>query len=139
MTPLRRSAAVLLGVYVVLLLVALFSPSNSQQSGMVVWLSHVLAHLDVPWRYRTFDRLEVVMNVLIIAPVTFLGSILRPSYSWRDWTALGFVLSGLVELAQGLLLSGRQASFSDVVANTSGALLGALVFLALSSRRRRRR
>ena len=31
-----------------------------------------------------------------------------------------------VELFQGMLLPGRQASFSDIVANTAGALLGAL-------------
>jgi VanZ family protein len=51
----------------------------------------------------------------------------RPSYSWRDWTAFGFCLACLVELLQGLLLPGRHASFSDVVANTLGALLGALL------------
>ena len=31
------------------------------------------------------------------------------------------------ELVQAVLLSGRQASFSDVVANTLGALLGAVI------------
>ena len=44
----------------------------------------------------------------------------------------GFLGAMAVELAQGLLLPGRQASFSDVVANGAGALLGALLAKALS-------
>jgi glycopeptide antibiotics resistance protein len=127
---LRRSALVagaLLAIYGIGLLFVLFSPSSTQQAAAVVWLGHVLSHLGAPDEFVVFSRLEVVMNAVIIAPVTFLATFVRPSYSWRDWTALGFCLACAVELLQGLLLPGRQASFSDVVANSLGALLGALV------------
>ena len=50
-----------------------------------------------------------------------------PRWSWRDWTAVGFVLAGFVEVTQGLLLPGRDASHADVVANTLGALLGGCI------------
>jgi glycopeptide antibiotics resistance protein len=79
-----------------------------------------------------------VMNALIIAPATFLATFVRPQYSWRDWTAFAFCLACLVELAQGLLLPGRYPQFSDVVANTLGALLGALVGAVLRALLQRR-
>lgn len=125
----RRTALVaggLLAIYCVGLLFVLFSPTSSRQSAAVVWLGHVLSDLGSPDRFVVFSRLEVVLNIAIIVPVTFLATFVRPSYSWRDWTAVGFCLACAVELLQGLLLPGRQASFSDVVANTLGALLGAL-------------
>jgi glycopeptide antibiotics resistance protein len=123
----RWAARILLAVYSVLLAIALFSPSSEHQSSAVAHLGSLLASLGVPSRVVTFPRLEVVMNAAIIAPVTFLGSLSFPSWSWRDWTATGFLVAVVVELAQGLLLPARQAAFSDIVANTMGAFAGALV------------
>jgi VanZ family protein len=56
-----------------------------------------------------------------------LAGLAWPSYSWRDWTALAFLGAVCVEVTQAVLLSGRQATFSDVVANTAGALVGAVL------------
>ena len=56
-----------------------------------------------------------------------LASVIRPGPSWRDWTALGFIVALTVEVVQGLVLPERQMAFSDVVANTAGALVGASV------------
>ncbi len=122
-----RIAQLLLAVYAVLLAVAVFSPSNHDQSQMVLWLGRVLHDWGVPVKWTTFGRLEVAMNAAIVAPLTFLAVAVKPSWSWRDWTALGFVVSCAVELVQLVLLSGRQASFSDVVANTLGAFVGAVL------------
>ena len=121
------AARILLAVYSVLLALALFSPSSQQQSSAVAHLGALLDSLGAPSRLVTFPRLEVVMNAAIVAPVTLLGSLSWPSWSWRDWTAAGFLVAVAVELAQGLLLPGRQAAFSDIVANTTGALAGALL------------
>jgi VanZ family protein len=123
----RWAARILLAVYSVLLAIALFSPSSEHQSSAVAHLGSLLTSLGVPSRLVTYPRLEVVMNAAIIAPVTFLGSLSFPSWSWRDWTAAGFLVAVVVELAQGLLLPGREATFSDIVANTMGAFAGALV------------
>lgn len=120
-------ARILLGVYSVLLALALFSPSSQVQSSAVVHLGSVLSSLGVPEKLVTFPRLEVLMNAAIVAPLTFLASLSWPSWSWRDWTAAGFLGAVAVELAQGLLLPDRQAAFSDVVANTAGAMVGAVV------------
>jgi VanZ family protein len=121
------AARTLLAVYSALLALALFSPSSEHQSSAVAHLGSLLTSLGVPSRLVTYPRLSVVMNAAIIVPVTFLGSLSFPSWSWRDWTAAGFLVAVVVELAQGLLLPGREATFSDIVANTMGALVGALV------------
>jgi glycopeptide antibiotics resistance protein len=122
---LTRPALVLLVVYSALLLIAVLSPSSHDQSHAVFWLGYRLQ--DLGMRAATFTRLEVVMNAVIVAPVTFLASFVWPRHSWRDWAAFGFLVSLAVEAAQALLLPDRQASFSDVVANTAGALLGAVL------------
>jgi len=133
MTWVSQHAKVLLAVYSVLLVVALFSPSSDQQSGAVLWLGDVLDAVGIPSGITTFDRLEVLMNAVIVAPATFLAALAVPRFNWRDWTCFGFVASVAVEAVQGLLLPGRQASFSDVVANTAGALLGAVALRAVGS------
>ena len=120
-----RPALVLLVGYSALLLVAVLSPSSHDQSHAVLWLGYRLQDLGV--RAATFPRLEVVMNAVIVAPVAFLATSVWPRHGWRDWTAFGFLASLSVEAVQGLLLPDRQASFSDVVANTAGALVGALL------------
>ena len=126
-----RHSALLLTLYLALLAVALFSPSSEQQSNAVVWLEGLLRVFGAPHRLTSYDRLEVVMNAVIVAPATFLASMVVPRFGWRDWTCFGFVAALTVEAAQGLLLPGRQASFSDVVANTAGALIGSALFAGL--------
>ena len=121
------SARILLGIYSVLLALALFSPTSHLQYGAVIQLSSLLGSHGIPEKFVTYPRLEVLMNAAIVAPLTFLASLSWPAWSWRDWTAAGFLGAVAVELTQGLLLPDRQAAFSDIVANTAGALAGALL------------
>ena len=123
----KRWPLVLLIGYSALLAVVLFSPGSGAQSGMVTWLETLLRGMGAPRNWVTFSRLEIIMNAAIVAPVTVLGALILPRWSWRDWTACGFLVALLVELLQGLLLPAREASLRDVVANTAGALLGALL------------
>lgn len=72
----------------------------------------------------------VLLNVLLFVP---LGAILvlvtrRP---WWWATLLAAVGSGAIEIAQRLWLA-REASVSDVVANTLGALVGAVLVTLLA-------
>ena len=55
-----------------------------------------------------------------------------PRHHWANWVVYGFVLSCAVELVQGLVLPPRSAQFEDVVANTLGALVGALAAVPVS-------
>jgi hypothetical protein len=119
-------AGVLLLLYVLLLGVVLFWPTSDVQASAVVRVGHALQPV-LPDSWLGFARLEVLLNAVIIAPVSFLGSWALPRVRWQDWTAYAFVGATTVELLQGMFLPGRHASFSDIVANTFGALLGALL------------
>jgi glycopeptide antibiotics resistance protein len=127
----RRVLGVLLAIYLALLAVALLAPTSTDQNAMVHWLIRRLVHSGVSSGVVSYPRMEWLMNAAIIAPVSLLGSFLWPRWTWRDWTAAGFVAFGAVELTQALFMPRRDGSFSDVVANTLGALLGAVVALAL--------
>lgn len=132
---LARRARPLLAVYALLLAVALLAPTSTVQSDLVWHLVRMVqAFLPAPW--ITYTRAEVVMNAVIVAPVSFLGTWALPRLRWQDWAAYGFLGSSAVEITQGLLLPNRQSSFSDIVANTAGALMGAVVARVLLSRKR---
>ena len=130
----RRSPAILvpLGLYLLFLAYVFLSPSSEMPSTAVSVVDRVLMRLGLNESFMTPERVEFVCNVLILVPVPVLGSLVFPRWSWRDWTAVGFVLAGVVEVTQGLLLPGRDASHADVVANTLGSLLGGLVVAVLS-------
>jgi hypothetical protein len=124
----RRAARVALAAYAVFLAFVFLNPSADVPSSSVSWLAEAGARVGLPGPLVVPSRVEFIANVLILMPVSFLGSVLLPRLDWRDWTAYGFVLSGTVELVQAVLLPARSATFADVVANTAGALVGAVAF-----------
>ena len=71
----------------------------------------------------------------MVAPLPLLATLLWSPWTWERWTAYGYVLSGGVELIQGLLLQQRSAQFVDIVANTLGVLLGATTAQWILSKR----
>jgi VanZ family protein len=130
----RRAALLILAAYLVLLAFVLLNPSADVPSSSVAWLSQVGTRAGLPAPLVEPSRVEFICNVLILMPLSLLGSVLLPRLDWRDWTAYGFVLSGTVEMLQAVLLPDRSATFSDVVANTSGILMGAVAYrLAVSA------
>lgn len=128
----RRLLTVALAAYLAVLLFALLTPSASTPSSSILWVADVLRGLGAPERILIPDRVGFLCNVAILVPATALGSLLWRAASWRDWTAYGFVFAGAIEVVQGLLLPARSASYVDVVANTLGALVGALVGAAVT-------
>lgn len=130
----RRAALLILAAYLVFLAFVLLNPSADVPSSSVAWLSEVGTRAGLPAPLVEPSRVEFICNVLILMPLSLLGSVLLPRLDWRDWTAYGFVLSGTVEMLQAVLLPDRSATFSDVVANTSGILMGAVAYrLAVSA------
>ena len=82
------------------------------------------------------DRERVVdfaANVLLFAPFGF-GLVLAGT-TWLRATLAGLALTLGIELVQAFVLTGRYASAGDVLANTAGALLGALAARWLLRRR----
>jgi len=74
-----------------------------------------------------YNKLEFSANIVMFIPLGFLVSMLLPAKVW--WLAF-VICPGLsigIELTQGALLSGRFATVSDVIANSAGGFIGALV------------
>ena len=130
---LAHRAPLLLSLYALVLVVVLLSPTSDVQRSLVIDIARAL-RVVLPDSWVTFSRVEVATNAVIIAPISFLGSIVWQRLRWQDWVAYGFLGASAIELTQGLLLPHRSASFSDIVANTMGALIGALVWRLFADR-----
>lgn len=140
-TPARGPRRLLLGllvVYVLFLVFVLFFPRGEMPSTSVSVITDFVQSLGGDPSLVTSERMEVLLNVAIMVPLALLGRLLRPGYSWRDWTAVGFVIATAVEVFQGLFLPERSASALDVVANTTGVAIGAIIGSAMRVVIRRR-
>jgi len=74
-------------------------------------------------------QLEVGANVLLFVPLSLLGWYLFARPGVVGWLVVGVLVSAGIELAQ-LVIPDRVSTIGDVIANGSGAGLGALVALA---------
>lgn len=111
------------------------------------WLLGVLRELHrhgVP-RWVDYTTVEFSANILFFVPlgVFLVLALVRRLGGWSILAtiAAGLVVSTVGELAQALLLPARTASLADVIANTTGTTIGAVVTGAavLASRGRRGR
>ena len=118
MTVLLRTAYV---VYLATVLYLVWEPDASTPGGVVVQLGDVLTGWGLPSAVRV---VEFGLNVLLFVPLSLLGAFVLDRWDGRFWFFAGLGGTVLIELVQGLVLPMRSASGSDVVANTSGALLG---------------
>jgi hypothetical protein len=122
----RRALVTALVVYSALLAVALLAPSSGHQSSLAAHVRDLGTWVGFSPELATQARAEFLCNALILAPVPALGSLVWLRTGWRDWVAGVFVVAGCIEVVQGLFLPQRTASYEDVVANTLGALGGAV-------------
>ena len=84
-----------------------------------------------------YDFADFIANIGFFVPIGLIAALLLP---WRVWWVaipIGAALSGLLELGQYLFLPERYASWTDVVANTTGAVIGALIGAAIRAARSR--
>jgi hypothetical protein len=121
---LRRTATTALAAYGVALVAVLLYPSDAGPSAVIDHVSAAGRRLGLPGALADPLQVEFLLNCLILAPATFLGSLLLPRISVLRWAVAGCAVSSVVELAQ-LALPDRTATVADVVANTLGAALGA--------------
>ena len=91
------------------------------------------------WNYR--DQLgmlsleNIVGNIVIFMPLSFLGAVARSGHSFLKTSLDGFLLSLVVEIFQ---LISRVGTFDvdDLILNTLGAILGYTVFVCCNTIRR---
>lgn len=129
---LRRVALWLGSLYLVALaLIALWpTPVDRIANRQLVRILIKLHDHGVP-SWFSYALIEFSANVMLFLPVGMLGVILLGSARWWMAVVIGFAASCLIELSQLIFLPARFATPVDVIANTLGATLGALLALAV--------
>ncbi|MEC5180204.1 VanZ family protein [Arthrobacter sp. CG_A4] len=129
----HRVAAWELGAYVVILGFITLWPTPVDRGAGGELVMKVLRRLHgwgVP-HWVDYGLVEAASNVLLFMPLGALVVwIMGPVYWWVG-AATGLLLSCLIELAQFAFLPARYPSLADVLANTAGATLGALLILLI--------
>ncbi|WP_167050825.1 VanZ family protein [Salinibacterium sp. ZJ77] len=124
----------LFAVYLVAVGVLVWSPApdDVEQTGILAAVARWVAQFGLPFE-ATWTVLEVVGNVVLFVPFGVLA--MTAFREMRVWStaAAGLATSGIIEGVQ-LFLPTRFSTVSDLVANTAGALVGALA-VALWRRR----
>lgn len=123
----RLTTAMLLVVYLVFLAAVLMEYNPTVATDVVSRFDVWLENNGTPAVITAPGRVEFLLNTAMFTPVAFLAAITFPRHHWANWVVYGFVVSGAVELLQGLYLPPRSAQFVDVVANTLGALIGTVM------------
>ena len=130
----RRKIALLLLVIELLGIAWLvLNPNPSAPGRAVEVISRLMADLGLPEWASDPVLWEFLLNIALFVPLTFLAWLLWPRLGVLGWTLLAAVLSAYLELTQLLLLPTRTPTLSDLVANTSGGLVGALAALAAAA------
>lgn len=129
----RIARGLLLGYLLALALVVLWPGEDHAGGGVVMFFARILAGWGAPLQ-ATFLTLEFLANIVLFVPFGLLvplaiGS-LRAKTLWLTVLA-GFALTVVIEWCQGML-EGRVSDPRDVLANTVGTALGALLALVLS-------
>src|SRR6187397_2566545 len=118
---------IVFAVYLVAMgfLVWLPNPDAVQYTGIVAVVARWFEPLGLPFE-PTYIVLEIHANVVLFVP---FGILALTAFRWmRVWSATlaGLATSCLIEGVQ-LFLPTRYSTVSDLIANTAGALIGALL------------
>ncbi|CAN5199684.1 hypothetical protein BH11ACT3_BH11ACT3_13130 [soil metagenome] len=74
-----------------------------------------------------YDFADFVANIVFFVPVGLIAALLLSRRLWWLAIPLGVSLSICIELGQLLFLPGRDASVTDVLANSTGTVIGAVI------------
>ena len=138
-TTSHKIAVVLAIVYFAALAGILFWPSpvdrpiDGALTHVIMWLhSHGL-----PQWFIGYRKIEFAANILLFIPFGIILTLRLHRPWWWLSVIIAAAVSGAVELAQGIFLPQRFPAWSDIVANTFGAFIGAILVLFIWALRRR--
>ncbi|MFF2344759.1 VanZ family protein [Pseudarthrobacter sp. NPDC058119] len=118
---------ILAAMVVPLALIAFWpTPVDQPVAGQLSAVLQFLHRHGVPSLFN-YKFVEASANVALFIPVGFVAALAFPAKQWWQIGAFGLLISGCIELGQLLFLHDRFASPSDIVTNTSGAVIGALL------------
>lgn len=123
----RLWQSVLAAMLVPLALIAFWpTPVDRPVQGLLADTLNFLYQHGVPSWFK-YQFVEATANLALFIPFGFVSALSFPQKRWWQITALGLLLSGFIELGQFLFLHDRFASPMDIVTNTSGAVIGAVL------------
>lgn len=127
-----RVVAVLLVAYLGFVCLVTLTPTPVD-SPYQVYIAKALAKLHAHGLpvWFGYNHVEFSANVAMFVPIGFLAALLLPRKAWWVLIFLGSFISGAIELAQQAFLPARFAEPRDVLANSLGALVGAVIAIAL--------
>lgn len=130
---------VLGGAYFVALAVTLFWPFPVDRpiDSALTQFINLLYGYGLPQWFIGYRKIEFAANILLFVPFGIILVLRLHRRLWWLAIVIAAAVSGAVELAQALFLPERVPAWSDIVANTSGALIGAMLVLCIWSLRRR--
>jgi glycopeptide antibiotics resistance protein len=115
---------------------------------ILFWPTHVDAPIDgtlfqvLAWLHAhgvpgwfDYDFVEFAANILLFVPLGALVASLTMHPLWWTSGVAGLTFSLIVEFTQEVFLPGRTGSADDLIANTTGALLGGSMIALLRSRK----
>lgn len=145
LSSLRARRLVPRGVRVIaaLLLVAFFAAAafvgfwhepvdRGSRGGLRVGLA-ILQGFGAP-TWLDYGGVEFAANIVFFMPLGLLLTLVLPPRRWWLAVAVGCISSACIEIGQAVFLPARSASVDDFVANSGGALLGALVAASATAR-----
>ncbi len=126
---LRHLMRLVFSLYVVALAFVVFWPThvddNAAGGALVAFIDRGRAEGFLPG-WVNYSSIEWISNVVMFVPFGFLLFFVLPTRLRLLSVMCGFCASSFIESVQ-LLMPERTSSWWDIVANTLGALLGALV------------
>lgn len=130
--PSHRTAALLTTLYVAALATILLwpTPVDKPIDGTLNRTLHWFHEHGAPHWLFTYYQVQFVANIALFVPLGIILALLLPRRnSWLS-IPIAAAMSVLVELIQGTFLPHRVADPRDVLANTSGAIIGFIVVIA---------
>lgn len=134
----ERLPRALLAIYLVGLAVVAFwpTPVDRPVAGRLQTVLFALHEAGLPILIN-YSFVEFASNILMFAPIGALASLAFPALHRGRIVLSAFLVSCGMELGQLLFLHDRVPSAMDIVANTSGAMLGIWVLGAVEDWLRR--
>lgn len=123
----RRWRWVLIAMFIPLALIAYWpSPVDQPIQGQLAGVLDFLHAHGMP-ALINYKFVEASANVALFIPLGFVAAHAFPENRWWQTGAFGLLVSGCIELGQLLFLHNRFPSALDLVANTGGAVIGAVL------------
>jgi hypothetical protein len=102
----RRLVGVAAVVYAGVLGLIVLWPGGEVASGSVSRLHAWAQALGAPTEV-TAERIEFAANVLVFVPLSLLGSLLKPQWTWSSWVVAGYCVTFAIEATQAVFSAGN--------------------------------